>query len=380
MSVARILVNGISSKSGGGKSILTNFLTVLNKVGSSHSFFILVPGGTDYSKFSGPRVDILPMPILSRTILFPLVNAFILPYLVNRLRCDLVFNLADVPMPTRVCQVFLFDWPYAAFPESPAWKMSDTKWQFIRKTKIYLFTKYLRYIDLMVAQTDVIKKRLEHLYGVKNICIVPNAVSLDNLTISEKHHFNLGSGYKLLCLSCYYSHKNIEVFLPLAELIKANGHDIKIITTIAENQGKGAQAFLKAIEERGLDQIILNVGPIPMSLVPSLYTQTDGLLLPTLLESFSGTYVEAMFHRKPIFTSDLEFATSVCADAAYYFDPFKPEQILERILESQNDLEGRRKKIEAGERILENLLTWEGTFDAYHRLFDKVLGGSAKVS
>lgn len=374
MSVARILVNGINAKSGGGKSILTNFLTMLNKAGSSHNFIVLVPGEEEYSKFSRPGVDILPMSMSSKTILFPFVNAFLLPYLVSKLRCDLVFNLSDVPMPTRVCQVFLFDWPYAAFPESPAWKMSNMKWRLIRKSKIFLFKKYLHYIDLMVAQTDVIKKRLERLYGVKNICVIPNAVSLDNLNMSEKHHFNLGSGYKLLCLSYYYSHKNIEVFLPLAKLIRANGYDIKIITTIAGNQGKGAQAFLKAIKERGLDQIVLNVGPVPMTLVPYLYAQTDGLLLPTLLESFSGTYVEAMFHRKPIFTSDLEFATSVCADAAYYFDPFNPQQILEKILESQNDLEGRRKKIEAGERVLNNLLTWEGAFAAYHRLFDKALG------
>ena len=30
--------------------------------------------------------------------------------------------------------------------------------------------------------------------------------------------------------------------------------------------------------------------------------------MPTLLESFSGTYVESMYFEKPILTSDLDFA------------------------------------------------------------------------
>ena len=62
--------------------------------------------------------------------------------------------------------------------------------------------------------------------------------------------------------------------------------------------------------------------------VPSLYRQCDGLLMPTLLESFSGTYVEAMFHNIPIFTSNFDFARDVCKDGAMYFDPFDVQDII----------------------------------------------------
>jgi len=65
--------------------------------------------------------------------------------------------------------------------------------------------------------------------------------------------------------------------------------------------------------------------------VPSLYAQSDALLMPTLLESFSGTYVEAMFHKIVILTSKLDFAEDVCGESAFYFDPTSPEDILASI-------------------------------------------------
>jgi hypothetical protein len=49
-----------------------------------------------------------------------------------------------------------------------------------------------------------------------------------------------------------------------------------------------------------------------MSDVPKWYKATQALLLPTLLESFSGTYIEAMHFERPIFTSNLDFAKEVC--------------------------------------------------------------------
>jgi glycosyltransferase involved in cell wall biosynthesis len=57
------------------------------------------------------------------------------------------------------------------------------------------------------------------------------------------------------------------------------------------------------------------------------YTACHALCLPTLLESFTATYVEAMHFRRPILTSDLDFAHAVCGDAALYFDPWSPESI-----------------------------------------------------
>ena len=368
----KIFVNGLNAKAGGGKSILTNFLTLLSQRPTNDCYWFLVPDASVYQSFRQDHIYISDLPGLYRNnFFFPLVNRWVLPRLVRENACQLVFNLSDVPMPTSAKQVFLFDWSYAVFPESPAWQLLDFNSWLIRKAKLFYFKQYLNYVDVMIAQTHLMKVRLEKLYGLRNVEVCANAVSLENLKGGATHNFQLGDGLKLLYLSYYYPHKNIEIFLPLAEEIRARKKTIRIIITIAPEQHRKSKEFLHQVEARGLGDVICNIGPVAMKDVPSLYAQTDGLLMPTLLESFSGTYVEAMFHGKPIYTSALDFAKAVCGDAAYYFDPSNHHEILERILESQDDPEGKSLKIEAGKQILAGLPTWEQVFLKYLQLFEK---------
>ncbi len=371
--MAHILVNGISAKSGGGRSILTNFLTMLNLKGSSHDFTVIVPDHASYGAYAGPRVRLLPMPWFSKTALLPAVNALVLPNLVRRDGYDLVLNLADIPIPTETRQVFLFDWSYAAYPDSIAWQRAGWADSLKRQVKLHFFRRYLRFVDVMIAQGPAIRNRLQRLYGMSHLRIIPNAVALDNLSAGEYYDFALGAGVKLLCLSQYYSHKNLEVLIDVAELIRERSIDLKIVLTIESAQGPGARRLIEAIADRNLDDIIVNVGPVPMRRVPSLYQQTDALLLPTLLESFSGTYVEAMFHGKPIFTSDYEFAVDVCQDAAFYFDPLNAHDILRVILRAIENPEAIAYKTAAGRTRLDVMLDWTQAFDAYIALIDSAL-------
>lgn len=371
--MAHILVNGISAKSGGGRSILTNFLTILKARGSLHNFTVIVPDDVSYGGHAGPSVQLLPIPWLSKTALLPVVNTLVLPKLVQRGGYDLVLNLADIPIPTETRQVFLFDWSYAAFPESIAWQRARCADNLKRRLKMHFFRRYLRYVDVMIAQGPAIRDRLQRLYGMSQLHVIPNAVALDNLSAGDPHDFALGDGFKLLCLSQYYSHKNLEVLIDVAELIRERSIDLKIVLTIAASQGPGARRLIKAIADRNLGGIIVNVGPVPMPRAPSLYQQTDALLLPTLLESFSGTYVEAMFHGKPIFTSDYEFANDVCHDAAFYFDPLNAYDILRVVSQAIETPELIAFKIAAGRKRLAAMPDWNQAFGAYMALIDSVL-------
>jgi len=144
--------------------------------------------------------------------------------------------------------------------------------------------------------------------------------------------------------------------------------DFKLIITIEDSQHKNAKIFLENIKQLGLENTIINLGPIEMKNVPSLYKQCDGLLMPTLLESFSGTYVEAMYHQLPIFTSGIDFASGVCNDSAFYFDPFDEVDILSKLL---LDKEAQEKKVAEGIKVLNELLNWNEAFIKYNNLMEK---------
>lgn len=368
-----VFVNGISAKSGGGRSILTNLLKAAGEADDGYRFTVAVPSLEGYDTLAGGRIELLPMGGLSRTAMIPYASVISLPRLIRRCGADLVFNLADIPVATTLPQVFLFDWSYAAFPDSPAWQLSSPADRLVRRAKLAMFRRLLHHVDVLVAQNQVLADQLRRIYGFETIPVVSNAVSMDNLAAGQDADFGLGDGYKLLCLSAYYSHKNIEIFIPLAQRIKASGLNIKIITTIDPAQNRAAQAFLANIKSNDLGDVIKNIGNVAMSHVPSLYRQTDALILPTLLESFSGTYVEAMFHRKPILTSDLPFARGVCGDGAFYFDPFDADSIFSRVLESMNNAEARETRLARADAILKTMPGWREAYAQFRDIFSNTL-------
>ena len=81
----------------------------------------------------------------------------------------------------------------------------------------------------------------------------------------------------------------------------------------------------------GLKDIIINLGQVPINQMSGIYNRIDALLMPTLLESFSIVYLEAMYHRVPILTSNMWFARSICGNAAQYFDPLDENDIYNSI-------------------------------------------------
>lgn len=377
--MANIFLNGFKAKTGGGKSILNNYLSLLMKNGSRHRFYVLTPDKNEYEKYRCDMIEIIDIVAMYKHNIFsPYVNRSLLPRMFEKLRIDLLFNMGDIVIPSDVPQIYLFDWPYAIYPQSVVWKRMDLASYFTRRIKLHFFKKYKHYARLVIAQTPTAKKRLENLYGLSNVDIVPNAVSLENMDGGEFKDYGLpGNKIKLLYLTYYYPHKNLEIFLPLARKIKRDALPYCLVITLASVQHVQAARILEMLKKEHLEDVVVNVGPVKMSNVPSLYKQCDGLLMPTLLESFSGTYVEAMYHRKTILTSRLDFAEDVCGTSAFYFDPLDEVSILKEMLVAFGNDELRRQKIEEGRAKLAQLPSWAQAFDKYQTLIEKTLSAAS---
>jgi glycosyltransferase involved in cell wall biosynthesis len=370
VNMASILINGISAKFGGGKSILVNFLALLNKSNKKEQFIVIVPPGLEYLVYSKENIRIIPV----KSSYLSLFGFYFLKIrkIVKKYKVSIIFNLADTIVPISTKQVYLFDWPYAIYPNSIAWKRMSRKEWFFRKVKLFLLKRFIHLPVLLIAQTKVTEDRLKAFFFINNIEVVPNAVSLDNLSGGRYRDFNLPKErIKLLYLTKYYSHKNIEIFLSLGRIIREEELPYNIIITISESQNINAKRFLENLKKEELNKIVINVGPVEMEYVPSLYQQSDALLMPSLLESFSGTYVEAMYHGKPIFTSDLDFAKVVCGDAAFYFNPLEANSIINSIRFAYKNPELMLSKIASGKERLNDFLSWEQVFDKFSEIIER---------
>jgi glycosyltransferase involved in cell wall biosynthesis len=135
--------------------------------------------------------------------------------------------------------------------------------------------------------------------------------------------------FRLITITTYYTHKNLEIIRKVIPYLSLSDLKIRFILTLPED------IFSSKFSD--CNEYILNLGPVPLKHCPFLYANSDALFLPTLLECFSASYPEAMKMNRPVLTSNLPFALSICGPAAEYFDPFDPEDIAKKILNLASD-------------------------------------------
>lgn len=353
----RIAVIAHGLRAAGGISVATNIIRSLITVRPEYTYLIVAPDSEDYRSLEASplvTVEYFQHHSYLQRITFDEIT------LRRRLRSfkpDLIFSLGNMPVRgSDAFQALLFHNAYLAYPD-----ICIPRQPLIVRLAILaqrsLVMRRLRLVSIVFCQTEVMRRRFKEAFGYHGeVLILPNAISRDVIlhtreTISKRLMVPENT-FRLLVLTRYYAHKNLEILVDCFDRFRRELHDVVAILTIAEAQHPNAKDLLAEIRRRHLDTQIINIGPAPQHLLPDYYRQVNALLLPTLLESFSGTYLEAMSFGTPILTSDRDFARETCGDAAIYFDPLSPEAIRDSILTLKNSDELRKKLIQAGDRQL----------------------------
>jgi glycosyltransferase involved in cell wall biosynthesis len=169
----------------------------------------------------------------------------------------------------------------------------------------------------------------------------------------------LAGAWKLLYVGQYYPHKNLEAAIRLFRECRDELRDVVLVTTI-DARLPGAARFLRDVKRYGLEDHIVNVGPVPHDELAAYYENADAFFMPTLLETFCIPYLEAMCFELPVLTSDLDFAHEVCGQAALYFDPWDARSMRDTILRLRADAALRGTLVAAGqERLRRDFPDWE---------------------
>lgn len=355
--VMRVFLTAHSSRSGGGISVAQNLLAALARTAPEHEYFITIPPGIGYETVceAFPRATLLSYATTGSLARWRWETTE-LPRLVESYAPDVLFNIANrgiagAPYP----QVTLIQDPHLFYPESHFGPISFLERARFRYHRAHL-RKSLKSTQLLFCQTPVARQRLAQTFGDQvAIKLLPNRVSIfteQNDTHPERPPAlsSVKDRFSLFALTAYYTHKNLEI---ISELLSSHPYlleDVAIVLTISPDGHPRATKLLKHIRRKGLESSIVNVGPLPQEALPGYYMHTDALFLPTLLESFSGTYLEAMHFARPILTSDLDFARHVCGDAAMYFDPWNVDSIAATIVRLKDSKEEYDKLIEAGQK------------------------------
>jgi glycosyltransferase involved in cell wall biosynthesis len=212
-----------------------------------------------------------------------------------------------------------FNLPLYIYPESPYLKALPLRASARLRTRKWLHCRlFRRDADALLVQTDDVNLRVRRLLGTDRVYTVTNN---HNAWYDSPGDFpsrlpeRKQGAFRLLTLTSYYSHKNLDLIPQVIEALpQALRSRLEFVLTLTEAE------YRSRISSKIPPQLRL-LGPVPPPECPALYRECDAMFLSTLAECFSASYPEAMKMEKPILTTDLGFARSICQEAALYFPP-----------------------------------------------------------
>ena len=116
--------------------------------------------------------------------------------------------------------------------------------------------------------------------------------------------------------------------------------NVSFHTTLPEDSGVWWR-INKELTACGLEENVVNHGNMRLSDLAEMYRHCRFCFLPTVLETFSASTIEAMYFDLKTVASDLPFNKEVMQDSCLYFEPMNPESAAEMLarLITDNELQ-----------------------------------------
>lgn len=366
-----ILINVSNLYAGGGVQVALSFLNELKDIESKHRFFVLLSPVVKAQIIEDEFPQIFDFYLIQKSPSALKTRRRVvanLKRLEEQLKPDVVFSVFGPSywQPKAKHLLGVADgWIYN--PKSIAFD----RLSFLKKLKMRLHVMYKifylkRDASNYVLETNDAKSKFSRVMGVNegNISVVENTYS--SIFNDSKYLCVDGGSYVKLPERCnnefrlvYIAHnhpsKNLSIINEV--LTHLNQYNIKFILTLDVKS-------YSDIFPKGSDRVF-NLGPVPLNACPSIYKQCDALFAPTLLETFSAAYPEAMKMGLPILTSNYSFATDICKDAALYFDPVDPKDIASKIGKLVNSSDLQKQLIKRGESNIKAFETAKGRAKKY---------------
>lgn len=339
----KILIDCSNLQAGGGIQVALSFMNDLITMRIHEEFAILM------SPQIAEALKMLILPDNFQTIKIP--QKFYKNFLIRRRE---VKRLEDKIKPNIIFCVFGPSYHKSNFPKvvgfaigqmlyrsSPYFDQLDFVSRF--KLKTLLRVKKFFFINnstALIFETEDAKSIFESNISKKIPCYVVNNTlnSIFQRKDDWKEYEGQFTGFNLLCLTANYPHKNLKIIPGIIDLLLVSKKidNFKFNISVEKHELNFDSKY---------DEYINYLGKINLDEIPDLYSKMDVLLMPTLLEIFSTSYLEAMYMKKPIIASDMSFARDICGDAAIYCSPVDSAEYARAIINLFND-EALRKDLQ----------------------------------
>lgn len=211
----------------------------------------------------------------------------------------------------------------------------------IARYMLYVFVQFLysKRADYFVFQTEQARQHFSKRAFLRpsQSTVIPNA--FDQNMVNELSSIPLKKGknqvLNIFCPGAAYVHKAFQ-FLPsiAQELVKIGSPKFEFVLTLPKSDLWNS--ISNQAKKLGLQHCFRNIGPYSYAAVSNLYADADVVFVPSLLETFSASYLEAIAAKKSLVVADKGFAKEICGKYAKYVDSQKAKpsaEVLKKVME-----------------------------------------------
>jgi glycosyltransferase involved in cell wall biosynthesis len=352
----RILINTASTFKGGGVQVAKSFIEECKDM-HEHKYFVVL--GVNISK--SINKDSFPenftfyeAPFRPATKVFSWSSHnYFLKRIEKQWKPDIAFTTTGPSYwRPKVKHVMGYNLPHYIYSDSPYFQIIPLKRKLWWKS-MKIYAKYIlkRDADSLVVQTDDVKERVQKLLSKKSVFKVSNTISEHYLSprkAAKKLPVKTKNQFRLLTLSAWYPHKNLSIIPKVLDVLIKKGYTNIVFVVTLPKEDMAKLCLVDKYEGQ-----LINTGQVKVEEGASLYQECDAMFLPTLLECFSASYAEAMKLQKPIITSDMGFAHTVCKEAALYVNPMDANDIALKLIELSTSHKLQQDLVTKGVKRLE---------------------------
>ena len=203
-----------------------------------------------------------------------------------------------------------------------------------------------------ITQTETCKKGIMRITALpsNNIAVVNNVLPdiysrVDNTPILADNGI-----INVAAVGNTSPHKNFDIIPDVIKQLEILGYSNLCFHTTFPEDDLVTKKILDKAKKMHVEGKICNHGRLSQLELSEMYRRCQFCFLPTLLEVFSASTIEAMFFNLPIVATDFPFNSEVLGDSCLYYEPKNPQSAAKQFakmignIELQNMFKGKMKK------------------------------------
>ena len=220
-------------------------------------------------------------------------------------------------------EVMRFTNPWVTHPNKYSW--SVLSWKSKIKMKIYCWNqrRMMRKACYFVTQSETTRQGIIRITGItpEKVVVVKNVLPelFKSLNITPKPQ--IGSWIDIACVGAPVPHKNFDILPEVLKELKHLGIDNVRFRVTIPSSNELMKTYYSKLSRNGLEDRIISHGRCSQAELAEMYRQCQLCFLPTLLEVFSASTLEAMYFRLPVVATNFDFNTEVMGDSCLYYEP-----------------------------------------------------------